>query len=152
MATNQVENFLRISGEWLATPFRAGMQTKKRGVDCINFAYAIFAETFGLPAKELPRFSPDSAYHSPVCTKQIMQLFISDFGLVKAEGKLKGFDLLILKEKTVGRGHHVALVGPYLDIWDAISPFGVRCSSKSGILNSFNIVEIWRKPNAMLTS
>lgn len=127
-----LDRMRRILSEWEDTPYLAGRQVKKAGVDCVRFVCAVLDELYGInrDVKTVLNLPQDVSLHDRAGAFSAMRAIKELYGHDDVEGLVvQPGDVFVVGETTGGPGHAI-FVGPDENtLWQA----GSRKVHKTGL-------------------
>ena len=116
----------RVLASWDRTPYMAGQQCKKAGVDCVRFVCGCLDELAGIvtPIHTIP---PDTCFHDPetahAAADKIRSLYLPVQDVDFEREKVRPGDVLITGPVKGGPGHAM-IVGPEPNtVWHSAHAF-----------------------------
>lgn len=107
---------------WEGTPYMAGQQAKKVGVDCVRFVCSVLDEMYRLPRTATPRLPPDKAMHDRKGAIGVMRLIKRLYPhhiRVPIGQPVQPMDIIVVGHLTGGPGHAILVGNRPNTLWQA---------------------------------
>jgi hypothetical protein len=110
-----------ILHSWEDTPYLAGQQEKRVGVDCVRFVTAVLDELLHIHRTAIPRLPQDTAMHSrrgAISTMRLIRKLYPPAQIVRNHCIEPG-DILVVGYESGGPGHALIVGAQKNTIWQA---------------------------------